>query len=83
MLTHAGVSVVVAVVNDADGEEDARERNGKRINDVDAARCGPNTCGEIGVCTPYTEATPSAEGVVSSVGGEWRPSRQRGGGGPL
>ena len=39
-----------------------------------------NTCGEIDVCTPCTEATPSAEGVVSSVGGEWRPSRQRGGG---
>ena len=37
-----------------------------------------NTCGEIGVCTPCTEATPSAEGVVSSVGGEWRPSRQGG-----
>ena len=37
-----------------------------------------NTCGEIDVCTPCTEATPSAEGVVSSVGGEWRPSRQGG-----
>ena len=30
-----------------------------------------NTCGEIGLCTPCTEATPSAEGVASVSGG-WR-----------
>ena len=30
-----------------------------------------NTCGEIGLCTPCTEATPSAEGVAS-VSGVWR-----------
>ena len=32
-----------------------------------------NTCGEIGLCTPCTEATPSAEGVASVSGGWRRP----------
>ena len=27
-----------------------------------------NTCGEIGLCTPCTDATPSAEGVASVHG---------------
>ena len=44
MLTQLGVGEMIAVVNDADGEEDAREGKweGKweRINDVDAGRCG-------------------------------------------
>ena len=32
-----------------------------------------NTCGEIGLCTPCTEATPSIEGVASLGGGWWLP----------